>query len=235
MQSINKTSIIVTAYDETALHRRITSACLGNINRFTNRDEYELILVDQNATNNKTRWMDLNTRHHFIDIDKHIKLDNGIGQSAAFNLGYKNSNPDYGNIIFIHNDVLVNEGWLSILRSCIEGKENAIIMPHQGPSNREHILQMYSEKEPRGNDDAGLIMMSKETFKKTGGWDERFSIVCQAAAFYTRFPNSYSCTGKCLITHITAINMYDDEDMAREFPLFDELKLTGKGKDINYL
>ena len=225
---LDKTSIVMTAFNQDALQVQITSAVLGNISKYTDREDYELILVDQGNPP-----PDLNHRHHCIDIDKHIKIPH-IGMSAAMNRGYKESNPDYPYVCFIHNDVFVWEGWLSTLRGFIEKDPTTIMMPHQGPSTRENIKNSYLEENPRGNDDAGLIMMTKETFKKTGGWDERFKSVYQDGAFRLRFPKSHWCTGKVLITHIGSINMYTSEQDGQEAPIWQKLR-AGEGKEINYL
>lgn len=222
-----KTTIIMTACDSTALQRQITSATLGNISRYTDREEYELVLVDQ-ADN---RHADLNQRHHHIEIDKHIKIE-PVGMSRAMNLGYKESSK-HPYICFMHNDVFVQEGWLKTMREFVD--RAGIVMPHQGPSPREQILQFYSEEDPKGNDDAGMVMMTRKLFEQTGGWDERFWNTFQDAAFRARFPVGYYCTGKCLITHIGSINMYSREDYAREDPIWMDLKNNGTGKDINYL
>ena len=224
-----KTSIIMTALNQNALQVNITSAALGNISKYTNREDYELILVDQGNPP-----PDLNHRHNNIDIDKHIKIKGNIGMSAAMNRGYKESNPNYPYICFMHNDVFVWEGWLSTLREFIEKDPKSIIMPTQGPYSREDIKRFCSEENPVGNDDAGMVIMSKETFKKTGGWDERFKSVYQDGAFRLRFPKSHWCTGKVLITHIGSINMYTSEQDGQEAPIWQKLR-GGEGKYINYL
>lgn len=229
---IDKTSIIMTALNSSGIQVNITSAALGNISKYTDREDYELILVDQKAKESNN-ILDLNHRHNHIDIDKHLKIDD-IGMSAAMNLGYKNSNPDYPYICFIHNDVFVWEGWLSTLRNFLEKDNNMILMPIQGPFARENVKQTYLEVEPRGNDDAGMVMMSKETFKKTGGWDERFRSVYQDGAFRLRFPRGYFPTGKVIITHIGSINMYTPEQDGEEAVIWEKLR-AGEGKGINYL
>lgn len=218
-----KTSIIVVAYDINRLQRQITSACLGNIEKFTDRNEYELILVDQKPVS------ELDTRHNYFKIDKHIVLDKHIGMSAAMNLGAKKSKGKY--FCFMHNDVLVWEGWLSILRSFLEKDPNGIIMPHQGRTSREEMKKFYKEENPRGNDDAGLVMMSKEIFKQTGGWDERFKAIYQDAAFRLRFsPIKYWCTGKVVITHIGCGTVYalSEEEEKRaydeETPIYNKIR-----------
>lgn len=204
MNVIIKTSIIVVAYDTTRLQRLITSACLASIQKYTNRDEYELIFIDQGIIK------DLDKKHHIIDIDKHIKIAH-IGCSAAMNLGYKNSNPNYGLIAFIHNDVFVYEGWLQQLRDSLTDHNHRIAMPHQGKTAREHVLNPI-----QGNDDAGLILMSKETFLETGGWDERIKMIYPEYAFRLRFPCKYHVVPRCIITHIGSVVACIDDQMEKD-------------------
>lgn len=241
MKNIPKTSIIVCAYDTLRIQRQITSACLANIEKYTDVDDYELILIDQMSEKwDEAKGSNLDTKHNFFRLTKDIKLKKHIGMSAAMNLGYKESNPDYPYIVFMHNDVFVWEGWLPALRSfMVEGKDK-IIMPHQGRATREGIKKFRKEEYPRGNDDAGLVMMSKESFKKTGGWDERFKAIYMEAAFRLRLPAKYWCTGKCVITHIGCGTVYADIDREKkgydeEGGLYNDLRAYGTGKKINYL
>lgn len=231
----NKTSIIVVAYDTIRLQRWVTSACLGNIARYTDRDDYELIFVDQSPKGKSAGA--LNERHHCIDIDKHIKVDGNIGASAAANLGAKSATGKY--ICFLHNDVFVWEGWLSTLRSFIEKDICEIVIPHQGASTREHVKQFYKNKmeDSRGNDDAGLVMMTRETFNKTGGWDERIKSIYPELAFRRRWVGRSYCTSKVLITHICCGTLWawsNEEEQAayaEEAPIINNPNL----EKINYL
>ncbi len=228
-----KTSIVMTAYNnEHLLQANISSAALGNISKYTDRDDYELIFVDQKALE-QNRTPDLNSKHHCITIDNHLRIDH-IGMSAAMNYGYKQSSPECPYVCFMHNDVFIWEGWLPIMRKFLEDDPKAIVMPAQGSYSRDNVKTMQSEESPKGNDDAGMVMMTKETFKKTGGWDERFKGVYQDAAFRLRFPVSLTCTGKIIITHICSINMYTREQMGEEGNIWEKL-LNGEGKNKNYL
>ena len=231
-----KVSIIVVDYDVNRLQRQITSACLGNIQKYTDPEDYELILIDQ-WKDKENRLDSLDDKHNAIKIDKYVSMPN-IGSSAAFNLGAKKSVGEY--LVFMHNDVFVWEGWLRTLLGEIEGKEDVVIMPHQGHTTREQILQFH--KEPgAGNDDAGLIMMSRKTFNKTGGWDERFKAIYQDVPFRSRFPKGFICTNKCLITHIGCGTVYaipeDEENKAYEIEgnLYNDWRSNNTGKNINYL
>jgi len=233
---MKKTSIICVAYDTTRLQRNMTSACLADIQRYTNRDEYELIFIDQIPENEDEGKInrELDTRHHIIDVDQHIVIPH-IGLSAAMNLGYKKSSDDCEYIVFIHNDVFVPDDWLKNMRDVLE-EGYKVVMPHQGMTTRQFVLDA-KKKDLQANDDAGLIMMSKDTFRETGGWDERFKAIYMSAAFRLRFPEKYHTTSRCIITHIGCGTVYADEFTEQEgyrieSPIFNNLR---NEKPKNYL
>ena len=209
------TSIIMTSYDHTILLRKITSASLGSISKHTDPDDYELILVD-NANNN----IGLNTREHFIKIDKHIKNPENLGCSRGNNQGVEASDPTTKYLCFIHNDVFVSNNWLPRLRKYLEDGRWDIVYPHQGPTPRDMFVKwenMSFEERilERGTDDGGLILMTREAYNKTGGWDERFKYLWHDFAF------RYQCAkaklketkfvAEAVITHIGGAVMVQDE------------------------
>lgn len=232
---MDKTTIVVPAFDQNILQRRITSACLGNITRYTNRDEYELILVDQG------KLLDLNNRFHKIDIDKWIKLKENLGSSGAMNRGAKEADPNTKYICFLHTDVFVSEGWLEILRSVLKDGGYKIVMPHQGADDREFVKKSRDSDTPmiRGDDDAGLVMMYKESFAKTGGWDERFKGVFMEKAFRMRFQDPVYVTAKCIITHLCGITFYGFDKAGQDSFYKEEAAVMNypseMDKKINYL
>jgi len=201
---LDKTSIIVVACDFISTQRRVTKACLGCISKWTDREDYELILVDQKPC------MEIESRYHKIDIDKHIIVDD-IGAANAYNLGARESNPEYKYICFIHNDLMVIDNWLPMMLEPLS-RGFTQTMPIQGMLTREEVKKIQSEEDPGGYDDAGMICMTKEEFAKTGGWDERFPNLHQDLFFRKRFKGSTKVVGKCLITHISAITLFADEN-----------------------
>lgn len=235
---MNKTSIIIPAYDTTRLQRWITSACLGNIAKYTERDEYELIFVDQRKEGLVP--CPLNERFQKIDIDKWLKPKENIGCSAAMNLGAKNTSKNTEYLCFMHNDVLVWEGWLKTLRSFIEEDYCDVIFPTQSNYDRNDIkLMEKGDRHMRGNDDAGLILTTKEHFKESGGWDERFKTIYMEAAFRRRLSGRVHCTAKCVITHICCGTLWawSDEEEAEAYST-EALIFNALGqekKKINYL
>jgi len=199
MTKKGKCSIIMCAYDvEVLLQRWITSTVLDNIQRYTNRDEYELILVD-----NSYKWP-LDENIHYFEIDNHIKLEDDIGFSNSMNLGAKESDPECEYIAFMHNDVFVWEGWLPKLIECLDKYGVDAVVPNQGCMRREDVLTSY-KKEIQLDNDAGLMLMTKKTFKKSGGWPKQFKAVFMEAAYRIKLAKKglklAPVRGEVLITH----------------------------------
>ncbi|MBI3309679.1 MAG: glycosyltransferase [Candidatus Melainabacteria bacterium] len=201
MSDINKTAIIMVACDEGKILRSITETSLGNIEKYTKKEEYELILVDNNSQN----WNDsIVSRYNIYDINTYIPLHEDIGVSASRNLGAEKSDKDSKYFCFIDNDVFVWEGWLTKLRSYLE-KGWDFVMPAQGPISREYVERAMSGIEEKLWDDAGLVLIKREAFEKMGGYDKEFKSIFHELAFRNkmgRFSLQGGYTNQVIITHI---------------------------------
>lgn len=210
--SPKKTSIIMVAFDKDYIHRHITSTALGNIQMFTDREDYEMILVD----NEPTRGGDLNRKYQLFYLDHHIVIDKDIGVSASRNIGAKTADPKSEYLCFIDNDVFVWEGWLPKLRAYLESGEWDAIWPHQCMTTREFVKNSYDpNSNDQGNDDAGLILITRDAFEKTGGWDERFFSVYHDLAFRRRMSAAeirVRATNRVIVTHLNGATTFDLED-----------------------
>lgn len=202
----------MVSYDRTPVHRNITSAALGNINMYTDKEDYELILIENEPLG------DLNRKYQLFTLDHHIIKDKDIGISASRNLGAKIADKESEYFCFIDNDVFVWEGWLQKLRSYIESGEWDAMWPHQCSTTREFVKRSYKEEE-RGNDDAGLILITREAFEKTGGWDKRFFSVYHEAAFRKKMSEAeirVGCTNQVIITHLNGATTFYLEDFDKK-------------------
>ena len=205
----------MNAYDLTKIQRQITTAAMGNIQKYTDTDDYEFILMD----NGTQTYID--TKYNCIELDQHIVNEEDIGYSASMNLGAKKSNSDFPYVCFIHNDVFVHEGWLSKLLKHltdkrIDGRLADIVVPSQGYMTRQQVLDSYANKIKTLDNDAGLMLMSKESFKKTGGWDERMKSIYQDYVFRRKGIKDsglqFRQTSDVIITHIGYATIGLDDD-----------------------
>jgi len=204
------TSVIVVGYHKTAISAHMTMACLANITKYTDTEDYELILIED-VPEFKVR-----DDYHVLKIDKHIILKKYTNYSTKMNLAAKKAKGEF--IAFVQNDVFVWEGWLKGLRYYLENGLGDAIIPSQFPSTRQHILdtytQTYEEGLNGGTRDACMIMITREAFDKTGGFDDNLQVFVEKD-FYQRMSDAginQITTSKVDITHITLGTHYQDMD-----------------------
>ncbi len=207
------TSIILTCKIRYKTEAHMTMACIANITRYTNPDEYELILVDPEPTEA------IRDDYKNFKIDKHLQPSPDPGYTAGMNLGAKEAKGDY--LVFIQNDVFVHEGWLKNSRSYLENALTDCIIPDQAPRDRRFVIDSYDmdhiEAMKYGSRDEGLWMMTKKAFDKFGGFDEDLSIL-HARDFYERFGKAglrIADTCKVMITHIMGASNWNQHHFDR--------------------
>jgi len=175
--------------------------CIDCIGKYTNPDEYELIVVNPEPSEA------IRDDYHILKIDKHINPSPDPDYASCMNIGAKQAEGKY--LVFLQNDVFVQERWLPGLRQYIESGDWDLVFPDQMPRSRQYILDSYTrgpfEKESLdGARDAGLVMMTREAFDKVGGWGEGLSILAERD-FYERMGRvgiRWTGTIKVYITHI---------------------------------
>lgn len=202
------TSVIVIGYHQTALSAHLTMACLANITKYTDTEDYELILIED-VPKFKVR-----DDYHVLKIDKHIVLDEYTNYSKKMNLAAKEAQGDV--LVFVQNDVFVWEGWLKGLRYYLDNGLGEAIIPAQFPCTRQQILDSYAmtldEGLNMGARDACMVMITREAFDRTGGFNEDLQAFVEAD-FYQRMSDSgvnQVTTNKVQITHITLGTHYQD-------------------------
>lgn len=209
------TSIVMCAYDNFKWQRHITLCALNAVRRFTDRGMYELILVDTGNAERANYHGGPYNRWDIIKPDKHFVVGD-IGYSAAMNLGVKESSPGNDVLVFMHNDVFVQGGWLPVMQDYLKGYD--YIYPDQIARTRENIEEIYKanieRREIAGYDEAGLIMMKRSTFEEIGGWDEEFKSVYQDLALHHRMTakgKTKYCTTRTFISHIGSVGYAHDD------------------------
>jgi GT2 family glycosyltransferase len=202
------TTAIVVGYHETPLSAHITMLSLSNITKYTDTEDYELILIEDMPKYN------VRDDYHVLKIDKHIILDERATYSRKINLAAKEANGEY--LAIIQNDVFVWEGWLKDLRYYLEKGLGEAIIPAQFPCSRASMIESYNMKLEEGLNkgarDACMIMITKEAFDKTGGFNEDLSIL-QEADFYERMSDAgvnQITTNKVQVSHLTLGTHYQD-------------------------
>lgn len=106
-----KTSIVILTYNE--LH--LTKKCIDSIKQHTRSDQYELIIVDNASTDG--------TKEYVRELNDVIFIENeeNRGFAKGCNQGAKKAAGD--SILFLNNDTIVTENWLSPLREALFASE----------------------------------------------------------------------------------------------------------------
>ena len=195
-----KTTIIVPAYLNTELSLNMTIACIGNITKYTDDKDYELILIEDVPKHGfRNDWKTFR-------IEEHIILPERTNYATKMNMAAKKAKGEY--LAFIQNDCFVWEGWLPNLRWYLEHGDGCII-PHQFPNKprqwvKDTYTQTFEECRSQGARDACMIMITREAFDKTGGFNEDMEAFVEAD-FYERMGRvgvKQDTTSKVIVTHI---------------------------------
>ena len=179
----------------------MTMTCIDCVGKYTNPDEYELIVVDPEPSEA------IRDDYKVLPKFKHLKPSPDPDYAACMNLGAKEAKGEY--LVFLQNDVFVHEGWLPGLRQYLDSGKWRVVYPDQSPRNRQYVLDSYT-RDPfhpeslTGSRDAGLMMITREAFDKVGGWDDDLSLLAERD-MYERLGKAgilWTDTNKVLITHI---------------------------------
>ncbi len=124
--------------------------CIKSIQQHT-KTPYEILFVSSGAEKGALKWLKsvINEEKNF----RLIKSERSLGSSGSWNKGIKNSLGDV--IIFMHNDVVVSDGWLSGILENIRCNRNlGVFGPMtnnvEGPQRyrlpESHLVEDLSEK-----------------------------------------------------------------------------------------
>lgn len=101
------TSIVILTYNQLEYTKR----CLESIKKYTEKDSYEIIVIDNNSTDGTPNWL-----REQRDI-KVILNDENLGFPKGCNQGIEVASGD--SILLLNNDTVVTENWLANLRKCL--------------------------------------------------------------------------------------------------------------------
>lgn len=183
------TSIIIPCFNRI----NFTRLCLENIFKYSSKP-FELILINNGSNDGTGEYFeDLQNKHDNVKI-----ISNGIniGYGAACNQGIKAAGGTY--LLFMHNDVVVAENWLSrLLKVGNSYKEAGIITPvtnaasgvqfvNDVPYRNEPEMHAFAGKVARDFAGKGFytdrvsgfcMLVKKEVIERIGGFDPRFEFL----------------------------------------------------------
>lgn len=105
---MKKTSIIIVSYNN--LNYLID--CINSIKEYTEKNTYEIIIIDNNSNTETTNWLKKQS-----DI-KLILNKKNLGFPKACNQGIDIANKD-NDILLLNNDTIVTTNWLKNLKICL--------------------------------------------------------------------------------------------------------------------
>ncbi len=103
-----KTSIIILTYNNLIYN----NICIDSIRKYTQKDTYEIIVVDNNSTDGTREW---------LKEQKDIKVilnDENVGFPKGCNIGIDASLAE-NDILLLNNDTVVTPRWLDNLKTCV--------------------------------------------------------------------------------------------------------------------
>lgn len=110
---MNKTSIIILTYN----NLDYTKACIESIRKYTEKNSYEIIVVDNNSTDDTKEWL---LKQYDI---KTILNDENLGFPRGCNQGIEKSLSN-NDILLLNNDTVVTSNWLNNLKTCLYSNKN---------------------------------------------------------------------------------------------------------------
>jgi GT2 family glycosyltransferase len=182
-----RASIIVVTYNNVAL----TRLCLESIVRNTDYPNYEVIVVDNNSSDQTPEYL-----RHVAAQHPHIQIilnPRNSGFAAANNLGIERSTGD--RLVLLNNDTVAPPGWLSRLLRHLDdpaigmvgpvtnftGNEAKVDVDYQTQGEMEAFAEeLVWQNDGRIADIHMLAMLCvafrRDTYEKIGPLDEQFGI-----------------------------------------------------------
>ncbi|TCO73640.1 bifunctional glycosyltransferase family 2 protein/class I SAM-dependent methyltransferase [Marinisporobacter balticus] len=156
-----KTSIIILTFNQ--LH--YTKLCIDSIRKYTEKDTYEIIVVDNHSTDETVQWL-----KNQEDIKTILNKEN-LGFPKGCNQGIKIAQGD--NILLLNNDVIVTPNWLSNLNKCLYSSDDigAVGAVTNYCSNYQTIKGAYKNTEEM------IDFAKKNNLSNKDEWEERLKLI----------------------------------------------------------
>lgn len=162
----------------------MTQQCLESIRRYT--DNYELIIVDNGSTDGTVEYLQAQS-----DV-KLIRNERNLGFAKGCNQGLEIASGDA--VLFLNNDTIVTQHWLSRMRKVLDSDErigivgpvsNFVSGQQRIPANYISIPEMeaFAEENARRNANVRIevrflvgfcMLIKRKVLEDIGSFDERF-------------------------------------------------------------
>lgn len=154
-----KYSVIILIYHRTKELKEMGMDCLASVINSVNRDETEIIVVDNGSTERTDYWEK--------NADTYIRFSENRGISHGWNAGLKASRAKYRAIL--GDDVIVSKGWLEELQKAMD-------MPNAGVANVhvQHLPHGVGIVETIKWFSGACFMLTPKTIEKVGYFYEGY-------------------------------------------------------------
>ncbi|MGH4123601.1 MAG: glycosyltransferase [Clostridium sp.] len=155
------TSIVILTYNKL----KYTKKCIESIREYTDKNNYEIIVVDNHSTDGTGDWLN-NQR----DI-KTIFNEENVGFPKGCNQGINITDGD--NILLLNNDVVVTPNWLENLNNCLYSSQD--IGAVGAVSNRCPYYQQISVE--YNTLEEMICFAEKYNISDENKWEERLKLI----------------------------------------------------------
>ncbi len=181
-----KISIVILTYNN--LH--LTKDCVKSVLAYSDYPNFEIILVDNNSTDDTQSYLKLLADEH--EIITTILNDENLGFAAGNNVGLREASGDY--LVILNNDTVVTKGWLLTLLRHLQrdpaigligpvtnniGNEAKIEIEYESldvmqDMARQYTLEHMGKTYPLKTAAFFCVMMSREVYEKVGRISEEY-------------------------------------------------------------
>ncbi len=156
------TSIIILTYN----NLEYSKLCIESIRKYTKRGSCEIIVVDNNSTDNTVKWLKQQN-----DIKLILNKEN-LGFPKGCNQGIEIAEKD-NDILLLNNDVVVTQNWIDNLKRCLysNNKIGAVGSITNSCSNYQAIPVQYN------NLDEMIGFAKQNNISSSSKWEERLRLV----------------------------------------------------------
>ena len=168
-----RVTIIILAWNQL----RYTKICIESIKRLTDRNRYDLVLVDNGSTDKTIEYLKT-----VLDGNRDIVISNATnrGFSGGNNQGLKVAESEY--ILMLNNDCRIEkDNWLDILFYESEGKNIGLVGALCHKAAPDYARKMFDhigagrESDKWSYIEGWCIFGKRELFVKLDGFDMRFN------------------------------------------------------------
>lgn len=158
----SKTSIIILTYNN--LDK--TKDCIESIRKYTDKNSYEIIVVDNNSTDDTKLFLEEQ------DDIKVIFNESNVGFPMGCNIGIANAEETY-DILLLNNDTIVTKNWLSNLKKCLYSDEKigAVGAVSNNGANLQGVDFTYNNFDEMQN------LASKNNISDVKKWEEKVCLI----------------------------------------------------------